>query len=247
MEIRSLTHASQHHTQPHQHHEGQLIYLEKGLIQIKTPEVEHIVTSGALGWLPPGTLHQALTFVSTQGWILYLPHDETQASSISKGAPNQSEWVQASKLSQALVMSLIQLASEVTDAAKQARLQLIWDEWSRAPTAMLTLPMPRDTRLCKIALNIQANPATPLSQADWANRTGISPRHMSRLFQAETGFNFIQWRQQARLIHALALLQQPLPIAAIAEACGYAHPSTLIQQFKQRFGQTPGDYRAQHA
>lgn len=247
MKIHSLIHTPQHETPAHQHDVGQLIYLAKGLIQIKTPEAEHVVTSGALGWLPPGTLHQSLTPIRTQGWMLYLSEKETQASPISNGAPGQNEWVYASVFNQALVMSLVQQLPSISDAVIQARLQLIWDEWSRSASAMLTLPMPCDQRLRKIALKIQADPAMRISQTEWAHRTGISPRHMSRLFQAETGFNFIQWRQQARLIHALTLLQRSIPIAEVAEACGYAHPSTFIQQFKQRFGHTPGDYRTHSA
>ncbi|MFP3561286.1 AraC family transcriptional regulator, partial [Paraburkholderia sp. SIMBA_049] len=85
-----------------------------------------------------------------------------------------------------------------------ARMSIVLlDEMRRAPHEPLHLPMPRDRRLLRIANAILGQPHDSRTLDAWAEWAGLSARTLSRLFVAETGTSFAQWRQQARLTHAL--------------------------------------------
>ena len=67
-----------------------------------------------------------------------------------------------------------------------------------------------------------ARPCDPRGLEDLAVAAGASGRTLSRLFLAETGLSFGQWRQQARLTETMAALTTGgRPIRATALA-GYA-------------------------
>jgi AraC-like DNA-binding protein len=69
---------------------------------------------------------------------------------------------------------------------------------------------------------------------------GAGERTLSRLFRAETGMTFPQWRAQLRLHHFLALLASGLPVTATAITCGYSTPSAFTAAFRATFGTAPG-------
>ncbi|MBS2075231.1 helix-turn-helix domain-containing protein, partial [Klebsiella pneumoniae] len=73
---------------------------------------------------------------------------------------------------------------------------------------------------------------------------GLSARTLRRTFLAETGSSFAQWRQQARLTHALERLAQGEPVALVADALGYASPSNFIAMFRRAYGDSPAHYFA---
>jgi AraC-like DNA-binding protein len=56
--------------------------------------------------------------------------------------------------------------------------------------------------------------------------------------------SFAQWRQQARLVHALERLARGESVAGVADALGYATPSNFITMFKRSFGESPARYFA---
>ncbi|MFW8292811.1 helix-turn-helix domain-containing protein, partial [Klebsiella pneumoniae] len=80
------------------------------------------------------------------------------------------------------------------------------DEIRQAPHEPLHLPMPVDRRLVRIAQAVLEQPQDTRTLQAWAAWAGLSPSTLSRLFLAETGSSFAQWRQQARLTHALEML-----------------------------------------
>jgi AraC-like DNA-binding protein len=73
----------------------------------------------------------------------------------------------------------------------------------------------------------------------WAAWGAISTRSLSRRFVLETGFTFTAWRQRARLLRALEMLADDVPVTTIALQLGYSTPSAFIALFKRTFGATP--------
>jgi transcriptional regulator GlxA family with amidase domain len=106
----------------------------------------------------------------------------------------------------------------------------------------LQLPLPQDARLLKIAYGLLNDPANDRQQGEWAAWAGLSPRTLSRRFMQETGMSFSRWRQQARVIRSLEALSAGMPVANVANECGYDNVSAYIAAFRQRFGITPGLY-----
>lgn len=85
-----------------------------------------------------------------------------------------------------------------------------------------------------------------LSAADVARGTGISERHLSRLF-AQTGTSVPQHVLARRLDLAHSWLCGPaaheLRIADIAARCGFTSTAYFSEAFKRRFGATASDVR----
>ncbi|MGO4711276.1 helix-turn-helix transcriptional regulator [Bradyrhizobium sp. 2TAF24] len=118
------------------------------------------------------------------------------------------------------------------------------DEIRRAPREPLHLPMPSDERLVRIATALLNRPDDNRTLDTWAQWAGLSARTLRRTFLAQTGTSFAQWRQQARLTHALELLARGEAVATVADALGYASPSNFIAMFRRSFGESPARYFA---
>ena len=58
----------------------------------------------------------------------------------------------------------------------------------------------------------------------------------------ETGLPFAGWRQQARLLAAMALLAAGQPITRIAVDLGYDSPSAFTAMFRRALGAPPSHY-----
>lgn len=88
-----------------------------------------------------------------------------------------------------------------------------------------------------------------LSAAQVADALGVSVSHMSRVMNRSLGCGFPELLQKMRLEHAAALLlsQSDLPIAQLAQQCGFSSASYFTASFKRLYGVTPRYYRLQHA
>jgi AraC-like DNA-binding protein len=101
----------------------------------------------------------------------------------------------------------------------------------------------RMSGLLRIARALADDPADDRTLEDWARWAAIGARSLSRHFVAETGFTFTVWRQRARLLRALEMLADAVPVTRIALDLGYSTPSTFIDLFRRTFGATPAAYR----
>ena len=118
------------------------------------------------------------------------------------------------------------------------------DEIRTAAPEKLYLPMPKDPRLVRIAEALLSEPNHAKTVEHWAAFGALSARSLRRLMQAETGLSFAQWRNQAQLNHALALLAQGRSVSDVAFALGFATPSNFIVMFKRLMGVPPARYFA---
>jgi AraC-like DNA-binding protein len=121
---------------------------------------------------------------------------------------------------------------------------LILDEIAGLPTLGLDLPMPRDARLARICRALGGDPGSTRTLEDWGREAGGSGRTLARLFLRETGLTFAAWRQQARLLAALARLAAGEPVTRIALDLGYESPSAFAAMFKRALGAPPSRYLA---
>lgn len=64
----------------------------------------------------------------------------------------------------------------------------------------------------------------------------------ARLFVAETGLAFGQWRERARMEAAVPYLAAGLPVDAVAHRVGYATASSFTAAFHRLVGVTPREY-----
>jgi AraC-like DNA-binding protein len=112
-------------------------------------------------------------------------------------------------------------------------------EVARAERLELHVPMPEDARLRRICDAVLGHPEEARTLDDLAEEAGASARTLRRLFQQELGMSFAMWRQQVRLVEALALLGEGRPIATVSRDLGYTTPSAFTAMFKRIVGQAP--------
>ncbi len=128
------------------------------------------------------------------------------------------------------------------DTIRMPLAQVILNEIRTLPAENLGLPMPDDPRLLRIANALAATPADDRDLDAWASWASVSTRTLSRRFVAETGFTFTAWRQRARLLRALEMLAENIPVTTVALDLGYDSISAFIALFRRTFGVTPGEY-----
>jgi AraC-like DNA-binding protein len=144
-----------------------------------------------------------------------------------------------------LIRTFSTLPSEYDQNGPEGRLvQVLVDQLAKAPEAGLILPWPTDPRLQAVCRQLQAAPANGASLSTFSRQAGVSEKTLTRLFQQQTGLGFRLWRQRARLLHALPLLEQGERITDVALACGYDSLSSFIAAFREHTGITPGGFAA---
>ena len=113
-------------------------------------------------------------------------------------------------------------------------------QFSAALTAQTETTGPID----RIRLHILENPRADLGLSALAKAAGVSPRHLSRLFQADLKMSPAAFVELTRLDIARSLLEESAsPIKAIAYAAGFGSTATLRRALVSRMGVTPVEYR----
>jgi transcriptional regulator GlxA family with amidase domain len=76
---------------------------------------------------------------------------------------------------------------------------------------------------------------------------GISPRHLTRLFNQELRQSPAEWLEQQRVFHARQLLEGgELAIKQIAAECGFSGVDILRRAFVRQLSVTPSQYKKHH-
>ncbi|MFD6100895.1 GlxA family transcriptional regulator [Nocardiopsis flavescens] len=85
----------------------------------------------------------------------------------------------------------------------------------------------------------------PLTVADLARRAGLSPRHLARRMNAETGAGPLEWLHRQRVGLARELLEgTDATVEQVAARCGMGTATTLRRHFHRAVGVSPLAYRA---
>ncbi|WP_369256074.1 helix-turn-helix transcriptional regulator [Streptomyces sp. R35] len=120
---------------------------------------------------------------------------------------------------------------------------VLLDQLRASPQQPLHLPTPTAPQLIAVCEILRTNPADGRTLAVLGREVGAGDRTLSRLFKADLGMTFPQWRTQLRLYHALVLLAENTPVTAVAHLCGWSSASAFIDVFRRTFGHTPGTHQ----
>jgi len=94
---------------------------------------------------------------------------------------------------------------------------------------------------------VSTRPDQKHTVASLAERSGLSPRHFSRLFHDEVGLTPAEWIENVRIEHAKTLFHDGnLAPKQVASQCGFGDIDTFRRAFVRRVGITPADYRKRH-
>ena len=221
----------------HSHQRAQLIHLIKGSLRVETEEGTWIVPPERAVWVPAFVEHQVTALTASLFRTLYV------RAKGDAGLPALCSVVNVTPLLRELILALMKRPRSYDEKGADGRLaQVILDQIALSPEASLHLPMPQAGRLRRIAEALRTNPADTRGLDDWAREAAVSPRTFARRFTSETGMGFRNWRKQARLMRALELLADGVPVSDVSDRLGYEGPSAFIAMFRQAFGVTPGRY-----
>lgn len=129
------------------------------------------------------------------------------------------------------------MAQQTIPAPLQHWLPLLLD------TLANTAPRPH-SRLHVLMAKIEAEPGLAWSVADMAAAAAISPSRLHEWFQQEAGASPRAWLAEVRMRRACELLRaSALPLAEIAQRCGYSDQSALTNAMRKLRDTTPAAYR----
>ena len=221
----------------HHHRRAQLIYAARGVMTVKTDIGAWVVPPQRAVWMPPGMSHE----INCAGELAMRSLFINAAAADGLGAGCRV--VNVTPLLRELILRAVELPGLYDEAGPDGRLiSVILDEVRQLETAPLHLPLPRDPRLAIVTNALLADPADARSLDAWAQQAGVSSRTLARLFQREIGMSFGAWRQQARLLQAVARLAEGAGVSETAYDLGYDSPSAFIAMFRRMLGVTPGRY-----
>lgn len=221
----------------HTHPKGQLLYATKGVMLVQTDTASWVVPPNRALWMHTGTRHT----VTMSGDVLmrtaYINVEHVPS------LPLINSVINVSPLLRELLVAAVHIDFHTEPTGRDARLlSLLIDEIRVSTTLPMHLPMPQDERLRNVCDRICANPWDASSAIEWARSIHIGERTLHRLFAKEAGMTFAQWREQARLLHALHRIASGDKILSVALDCGYGSASAFAAMFRRHFGASPSSF-----
>lgn len=234
----ACTYFAGYHLPPHAHPWGQLIYAASGVMRVRTQGMLWIVPPARAIWAPAGIEHEIWAKGDFAMRTLYL--EPTLAADL----PHASFALDVSPLLRELVLHVVSVGMLDDGDEGHARFAgVIADQIRASATLPLSLPLPADLRAVRLAERLRDDPACDLELDALARAAGASARTVQRLFLAETGLRFAEWRQRLRLLHGASLLGAGTSVTQAGLDAGYAGTSAFIAAFRKQFGHTPSRLR----
>ncbi|MBO9669246.1 MAG: helix-turn-helix transcriptional regulator [Sphingobium sp.] len=234
----ACTYFAGYHLPPHAHPWGQLIYAASGVMRVRTQDMLWIVPPARAIWAPAGVEHEIWAKGDFAMRTLYL------APALAVDLPRDSFAMDVSPLLRELVLHAVSVGMlDGSDDGHGRLAGVIADQIRTSATLPLSLPLPADPRAVRLAERLRDDPACDLELEALARAAGASTRTMQRLFLAETGLRFAEWRQRLRLLHGASLLGTGASVTQAGLDAGYAGTSAFIAAFRKQFGHTPARMR----
>jgi AraC-like DNA-binding protein/mannose-6-phosphate isomerase-like protein (cupin superfamily) len=222
----------------HHHLRNQLLYAEKGVVAVSTPQGAWTAPPERAVWIPAGVPHSTRMVgqVSTRSVLL------NPAASPDFGS--RCRVVGVSPLLRQLLVAAASVPVEYDEDSRDGLvMRLLVAELAQAPVIPLSAPFPQSPALAAKCHAFLEQPSAHDTIDGWSDDLGLSRRAFTRAFRRETGMSFAEWRQQACLLVALPRLAAGEPVTAIALDLGYDSPAAFATMFKRLSGMPPSRYQ----
>jgi len=218
----------------HHHDWDQFTYATQGVMTVKTAQGTWVIPPHRAVWIPAGIEHvESMSGPVAARSLFFLP-------GMARFLPRECTAVNVSPLLRELILQTIRIGFLDDRVPSQSRLiAIILDQFEALAQQPLQLKTPADPRALRIAGLLEKKPASSDPLRTLARHAGASKRTIERLFFAETGVSFQQWRQRLRVIHALRLLAAGNSVTSVALDVGYSSTSAFIAMFRRELGTTP--------
>lgn len=220
----------------HRHDDHQIVYAGRGVLAVTTSTGSWIAPGTRAIWVPAGIVHAHQAHGELALHLVGLP-----ASDNPLGL-DEPTVLAVGPLLRELILAYTRTPHD--DSPERGRLRaVLLDQLRASPQQPLHLPTPTAPQLTAVCEMLRTNPADERTLAALGREVGASDRTLSRLFKADLGMTFPQWRTQLRLYHALVLLAENVPVTTVAHRCGWSSASAFIDVFRRVFGHTPGAHQ----
>ncbi|MFE7131230.1 AraC family transcriptional regulator [Streptomyces sp. NPDC057638] len=218
----------------HRHPVHQLAWSRSGLLAVRTAEGAWLLPPSMALWIPARLPHSTGAMGTVELHTPYLdpascPHAWDEPTVVAVGP---------------LLSSLIHHLErdDLTPEARRRAEAVVFDVLEPLPVTSVSVREPRDPRARAVAQALLDDPTDGRDLPSWGTEVGASARTLARLFTAETGLTFGQWRERLRMQAAMPLLAGELPIEAVARRVGYGSASSFVAAFHRIVGLTPRQY-----
>ncbi|WEV29302.1 helix-turn-helix transcriptional regulator [Streptomyces sp. 71268] len=217
----------------HHHDDHQIIYAGRGVLSVTTDAGSWVAPATSALWVPAGTVHEPRAWGETGLHTVGLP------ATVNPLRLDRPAVIAVGPLLRELIL---EYTRDPADASPERRrlLRVLLDQLRHSPRRPIHLPTARDPRLAAVCALLADDPSDGRTLTALGAAVGASDRTLARLFRAEMGMTFPQWRTQLRLHRALLLLADGMPVTAVAHRCGWASASAFIDVFRRTLGHTPG-------
>ncbi|MFD7409670.1 AraC family transcriptional regulator [Streptomyces sp. NPDC059866] len=223
----------------HRHDDHQIVYAGRGVLAVTTSRGSWIAPGTRAIWVPAGTVHAHQAHGELELHLAGLP-----ASDNPLGLDEPTVLTVGPLLRELI---LVYTHTPHDDSPERGRLRaVLLDQLRASPQQPLHLPTPTTPQLKAVCEILHTNPADGRTLAALGREVGASDRTLSRLFKADLGMTFPQWRTQLRLYHALVLLAENIPVTTVAHMCGWSSASAFIDVFRRTLGHTPGTHQPRY-
>lgn len=226
----------------HRHKKSQLILLIRGTLSCELEDRLWVVPPHSALWVPGGVLHNVKIASNIEGYNIFIDNHLTTK------LPSNCCAISVTPLLRELLIRSANFPLLYPEGGAESHLvTLLLDEISTMPPCNLSLPMPKDPRLIKLAQIIVDFPGDRGTTQAWAKRVGLSERTMARLLARETGMSFGRWRQQMHLMLAVKWLGAGCSVQYVADNLGYQSASSFVTMFRKALGTSPTRYMMEKA
>lgn len=221
----------------HRHREAQFVYPIRGIVSVTCEQGEWLATPLRGISIPAWQPHR----VSAEGNTLL--HSLFVNPESHEGALPKLAGVNVSRLLHELILEAGHFYVDYKPDSLEARtlgliVELLTLQQEHTPA---WLPEIRNTRIRRA---VEHTPVANLRSAAVAARAAYSQRQFSRVFLADTGMRFKDWRSLYRVQAGIRLLASGGSVSDVAAELGYSSASAFISVFRRHTGLTPGAVRA---
>lgn len=217
---------------PHTHTAHQIVHAISGTMRVSVHDMMWFVPPGRALWIPAMTMH-SITCVG--------PVD-MRTSYLSRAYPSPHANVRVVSVSSLMREVLVRLAEGHGGHLNVLLADLLMNEIKEGKLEPLSIPIPSDPRIARLALHLQTTPEDQTTLKVWSTRLGYSERSLIRSIRAETGMTFRELRRLSRVMVALDKLSAGQSVTATAFNVGFETPSSFIHAFRTLVGATPGQF-----
>lgn len=221
-----------HDSGMHQHKKGQLLFAPKGCMSFALDNSMVILPPTKAVWIPPLTQHRAMMTNVVAYRSLYFDDKTFEC-------PNDIVMIEVNELLKAIIDKMARWEWDTPKNEMKNTTALFWEEFYAAQRHSFQLPLPTNHRFKKFREQLMQDAFVVPSLTSVADFIGASTKTVTRLFKAETGMSYQDWKLQWRLLKAIELLSRNMQVNDVSHWLGFSSDSAFIAFFKKQTGQTP--------